>query len=140
MHKSTEPAALAPALNQSPSRTNSKVCRLNDEKAVQPPQTPYMKNWRPVGPINRRPPGSASAASRPIAKEPEMLTSNVPHGNVSPNWRPTMPENQKRPTLPSAPPIAIHKYASMEDRVQGCKLRGQSQLQSRAKTGPSKLL
>src|ERR1017187_9667981 len=92
-----------------------------------------MKNCRPVGPINRRPPGSANAASRPIAKEPEMLTSKVPHGNVSPNWRPTTPENQKRPTLPSAPPIAIHKYASMEDRVQGCELRAPSQLQSGSK-------
>src|ERR1017187_4301334 len=99
-----------------------------------------MKNCRPVGPINRRPPGSANAASRPIAKEPEMLTSKVPHGNVSPNWRPTTPENQKRPTLPSAPPIAIHKYASMENRVQGCELRGQSQLQSRAIKAASTLV
>jgi len=48
-----------------------------------------------------------------------MLTSNVPQGNVSPMWRPMTPENQNRPTLPSAPPIAIHRYAIMENLVQG---------------------
>ena len=74
-----------------------------------------MKNWaakaRDCESI--RPSGWASAPITPMTKEPVTLMKIVPHGKVSPKRLEMMPLSQKRPTLPSAPPIATQRYASI---------------------------
>jgi len=57
--------------------------------------------------------GAVSAAKIPMTNEPVTLMTSVPSGKVSPKRAATRPESQKRPTLPSAPPIATHRYASI---------------------------
>src|ERR1700691_2121161 len=49
-----------------------------------------------------------------MTNEPVTLMASVPSGKVSPKRDATSPESQKRPTLPSAPPIATHRYASIK--------------------------
>ena len=44
------PMILAPARNHSPSFIRLRVCRLNDENVVKPPQKPAMTNCRATEP------------------------------------------------------------------------------------------
>src|SRR5438093_9612986 len=95
---------LRDAFNQSPSRTKSSVCKLNDEKVVYPPHTPIMKNWRNRGDTRITPSGSVNAARNPITNEPVIFTTRVPTGKDSPARSATNPDIQNRAPVPSAPP------------------------------------
>src|SRR5579864_8962649 len=77
---------------------------------------PYMKNCtandRDCGVIF--PSGEVRAPKKPMTNEPETFTTSVPQGKVSPNLFETSPPMPYRAMLPSAPPIAIQRYASIK--------------------------
>src|SRR5215471_2558898 len=68
---------------------------------------PSMKNWRKDAGAIQRPSGPVSVANRPMANEPETLTSKVPQGKVSPNRSAIKPDAHHRARLPRPPPIKI---------------------------------
>src|ERR1051325_2828229 len=80
-----------------------------------------MKNWmanvRDCG--SSLPSGAVRAPRKPITKDPVTLTLRMPHGNVSPTRDETRPFSQNRATLPSAPPMATQRYASIKKLPRG---------------------
>src|SRR6266581_2264664 len=93
-HSTIDAPMLPPARNHSPSFNKLSVCRLNEEKVVNPPQIPTITNWRVVEPTKTRPSGPVSAAKNPMMKEPTTFTMSVPHGNVAPKYLAATPEHQ----------------------------------------------
>ena len=63
-----------------PERSRSSVCRLNDEKVVNPPHTPTMTNRRASSGMGKRPCDRVSVPNPPIRNEPKMLIRIVPQG------------------------------------------------------------
>ena len=55
--------------------------------------------------------GDLIVLKNPMTTQPVTLTMSVPQGKLSPTRLATRPEAQYRATLPSAPPMAIHRYA-----------------------------
>ena len=63
-----------------PSRPNSRFSFINVENVVKPPQKPVTKTSFVVGEIC---PPSDSPESRPIRKQPMILTAIVPQGKAT---------------------------------------------------------
>ena len=100
---------MAHARNQSPSRANISVWRLNAENVVKPPQTPIITNCRAGVLTGKRPSGPVSVKKNPITREPETFTARVPHGKVPPIRSAISPEHTNLSTPPIALPIAIQR-------------------------------
>src|SRR5690606_39614641 len=79
-HSTTEKPILNNALPGWPARRRSIVCKLNDEKVVNPPHTPTMKAMRQISGTGKRPWSSVNAPKNEIANEPIILTTMVPQG------------------------------------------------------------
>jgi hypothetical protein len=89
-----ENTILDKANNHRRSTIRIKVCRLNDEKVVKPPQIPMTSNCCKAlarllfATCIRKP------EKTPARIEPEIFTANVPKGNVSPRCCVTRPTHQ----------------------------------------------
>ena len=66
----TESTILPRACATRPSRASSNVCRLNDEKVVNPPQTPTMTKARISTGTEKRPPLAVKVPKKPMMNEP----------------------------------------------------------------------
>ncbi len=117
-HSSTEIATLISARPIAPARMRSNVCKLNDEKVVNPPHTPTIKNSRAGSGAANRPCASVSVPKKLIANEPAMLMPIVPQGSdrLSGSAHNAI---QYRAVLPSAPPRATKSVSVMPGSSHG---------------------
>jgi hypothetical protein len=104
MHSKTEAMTYAAACTGWPALSRFSVSRLNDEKVVNPPQKPTIRNCRHAA-------LSMFEARIPIAKHPITLMDSVPHGKAMPSQCATPVPMAKRAQPPMALPRATHKYA-----------------------------
>ena len=92
-----------------PARSRSSVCKLNDEKVVNPPQKPTITNSRQGSGQGYRPCARVSVPKNPITNDPSTLTISVPQGKCFPKGS-AASEIKYRAIVPKAPPAATIAY------------------------------
>src|ERR1700722_7842185 len=88
------------------------VCKLKDEKVLNPPQTPTASSCCKAVAKARSARWARMPEIRPRRIDAVILTTNVPNGKVSPKRRATKPDHQKRHKVPIAPPTKTSAAAS----------------------------
>ena len=100
------------AFPHAPERIRSKVCKLNEEKVVNPPHRPTMANSRVFSETAKRPLARVNDPKNPITRAPSTLISIVPHGKLL-----LQPKVQRvrlyRARPPRALPTTTQRYAMM---------------------------